>query len=83
VVSTEVVVDDNSVTSRKLDDLPAFNREMITMFAKYHAGKREAYRPGEVAAPGAESAQLKSSLWAPRVHGLASLFRESSTAMPR
>jgi protease I len=29
---TEVVVDSNLVTSRKPDDLPAFNREMTRMF---------------------------------------------------
>jgi protease I len=31
---TEVVVDRNWVTSRKPDDIPAFNREMRTLFAK-------------------------------------------------
>jgi protease I len=30
----EVVVDRNLVTSRKPDDLPAFNREMISLFAR-------------------------------------------------
>jgi protease I len=29
----EVVVDKNLVTSRKPDDIPAFNREMIRLFA--------------------------------------------------
>ncbi|HSC65503.1 MAG TPA: DJ-1/PfpI family protein, partial [Caldimonas sp.] len=29
----EVVVDDKLVTSRKPDDIPAFNREMIQLFA--------------------------------------------------
>jgi putative intracellular protease/amidase len=33
-VDEEVVVDGRLVTSRKPDDLPAFNREMITAFAK-------------------------------------------------
>jgi protease I len=28
------VVDDNLVTSRKPDDLPAFNRELIKLFAQ-------------------------------------------------
>jgi len=33
-VDEEVVVDDNLVTSRKPDDIPAFNREMIERFAQ-------------------------------------------------
>jgi protease I len=33
-VDEEVVVDANFVTSRKPDDIPAFNRELITLFAK-------------------------------------------------
>jgi protease I len=33
----EVVVDRNWVTSRKPDDIPAFNREMRTLFAKTRA----------------------------------------------
>jgi protease I len=32
-VDQEVVVDGNLVTSRKPDDLPAFNREMVKLFA--------------------------------------------------
>jgi len=32
-VDQEVVVDDNLVTSRKPDDLPAFDREMVRLFA--------------------------------------------------
>ena len=32
-VDQEVVVDGNLVTSRKPDDLPAFNREMIQLFS--------------------------------------------------
>jgi protease I len=32
-VDREVVVDGNLVTSRKPDDLPAFNREMVKLFA--------------------------------------------------
>ena len=36
-VDQEVVVDGNLVTSRKPDDLPAFNREMIALFAGHHA----------------------------------------------
>lgn len=34
-VDREVVVDDNWVTSRKPDDIPAFNREMLKLFARY------------------------------------------------
>jgi protease I len=37
-VDAEVVVDGNLVTSRKPDDIPAFNREMIGLFEKA-AGK--------------------------------------------
>ena len=39
---TEVVVDKNWITSRKPDDIPAFNREMRTLFAKTRsrAGRR-------------------------------------------
>jgi len=33
-VDKEVAVDGNLVTSRKPDDIPAFNREMIALFAK-------------------------------------------------
>jgi protease I len=33
-VDQEVVVDDNLVTSRKPDDLPAFNREVVKLFAQ-------------------------------------------------
>jgi len=29
VVDKEVVVDDNLITSRKPDDIPAFNRELL------------------------------------------------------
>jgi protease I len=32
-VDEEVVVDDNLVTSRKPDDLPAFTTEMVDLFA--------------------------------------------------
>ena len=35
-VDQEVVVDDGIVTSRKPDDLPAFNREMIQQFQRAH-----------------------------------------------
>ena len=33
----EVVVDGNLVTSRKPDDLPAFNRELVAVFSKVHS----------------------------------------------
>jgi protease I len=33
-VDQEVVVDDNLVTSRKPDDIPAFNREIINLFGR-------------------------------------------------
>ena len=36
-VDVEVAVDENLVTSRKPDDLPAFNREMITLFSEHQA----------------------------------------------
>ena len=42
-VDEEVVVDRGLVTSRKPDDLPAFNRRMIEEFAEgSHAGRRGA-----------------------------------------
>jgi protease I len=40
-IDKEVVVDDNLITSRRPDDLPAFNREMIAVFGQYQGGKRE------------------------------------------
>jgi protease I len=33
-VDEEVVVDGNIVTSRKPDDIPAFNREMLKLFSQ-------------------------------------------------
>jgi protease I len=42
-VDREVVVDNGLVTSRKPDDLPAFNRKMIEEFAEgIHKGQRDA-----------------------------------------
>jgi protease I len=41
---TEVVRDRNWVSSRKPDDLPAFNREMLNLFSE----KREELRPGSI-----------------------------------
>ena len=35
-VDQDVVVDQNMVTSRKPDDLPAFNREMTKLFELAH-----------------------------------------------
>ena len=39
-VDEEVVVDGNLVTSRKPDDIPAFNREMLALFARQPAAAR-------------------------------------------
>jgi protease I len=53
-VDQPVVVDDNLVTSRKPDDLPEFNREMLTLFGEHRAGKRAprtAARRGEALRP--------------------------------
>src|SRR5262249_7716392 len=35
-VDEEVVVDNNLVSSRRPDDIPAFNQEMITLFSQAH-----------------------------------------------
>jgi len=44
-VDREVVVDEGLVTSRKPDDIPAFNRKMIEEFGEgIHAGQRAATR---------------------------------------
>jgi protease I len=37
-VDEEVVVDGNLVTSRKPDDIPAFNREMLALFERHPVG---------------------------------------------
>ena len=42
VVDEEAVVDGNLVTSRKPDDIPAFNREMIKLFAAARGHRRAA-----------------------------------------
>jgi len=48
-VDAEVVVDMGLVTSRKPDDLPAFNKKMIEEFAEgRHTGVRPARRHGEL-----------------------------------
>jgi deglycase len=39
-VDEEVVVDDNLVTSRKPDDLPAFNAKMVELFERAPVGSR-------------------------------------------
>jgi protease I len=36
-VDQEVMVDENLVTSRKPDDLPAFNHEMLALFSRHQA----------------------------------------------
>jgi protease I len=41
-VDEQVVVDGNLVTSRKPDDIPAFNQAVITLFANARAGVRPA-----------------------------------------
>jgi protease I len=41
-VDKEVVVDQKLVTSRKPDDIPAFNREMIQLFKSAGARRRAA-----------------------------------------
>jgi protease I len=41
ILVTEAVVDGNLVTSRKPDDIPAFTREMIKLFAAAR-GRRQA-----------------------------------------
>ena len=41
VVDRETVVDDNLLTSRQPDDIPAFNREMIKLFGGAR-GQRQA-----------------------------------------
>ena len=44
-VDQEVVVDKGLVTSRKPDDIPAFNKEMIRLFGKegFQEGKEDEY----------------------------------------
>jgi protease I len=42
VVDEEAVVDGNLVTSRKPDDIPTFNREMIKLFAENRGQRRAA-----------------------------------------
>jgi protease I len=44
-VDQEVCVDGNLVTSRKPDDLPAFNEKMLEVFAKSHSAMRAEATP--------------------------------------
>lgn len=39
-VDKEVIVDGNWVSSRKPDDIPAFNLKMIELFAAHHSGRQ-------------------------------------------
>jgi protease I len=41
-VDQEVVVDQNLVTSRRPDDIPAFNREMIKLFSTARGQRHDA-----------------------------------------
>jgi len=41
-IDKEVVVDGNLVSSRKPDDIPAFNREIIKLFGSAHGESRQA-----------------------------------------
>jgi len=43
-VDQQVVVDDNWVTSRKPDDIPAFNREMLALFSEAQVSAHHAVR---------------------------------------
>jgi protease I len=43
-VDEEVILSDGVVTSRKPDDIPAFNREMISLFSKAAGGRRKSER---------------------------------------
>ena len=47
-VDEEVVVDRGLVTSRKPDDIPAFNRKMIEEFAEGRHEKKTPAKPGMV-----------------------------------
>lgn len=51
-VDREAVVDGNLVSSRKPDDIPAFNREMIALFAEARSGRAPAKGAG--ARPGVQ-----------------------------
>lgn len=43
-IDEEVVTDENLVTSRQPEDLPAFNKAMVELFAKYHSEGAESGR---------------------------------------
>lgn len=50
-VDQEAVVDGNLVSSRKPDDIPAFNREMIGVFERARSAGAQTRRSGEEARP--------------------------------
>ena len=75
-VDEEVVVDDNLVTSRKPDDIPAFNEKMLELFSG-HAGRFIAARPAtregggrdsNPRPPGPQPGALPTELPPPRPH---------------
>lgn len=43
-MNRKVVVNEDLVTSRKADDIPAFNRRMIEVFSQEHPRPRDAAR---------------------------------------
>jgi len=55
-VDREVVVDDNLITSRKPDDLPAFNRELLQRVSHQHASAAAGDWPAGDAAGGRAAA---------------------------
>ena len=68
-VDQEVVVDDNLVTSRKPEDIPAFNREMLELFGRYQA-RRGGGRPRAAAhRPNTRSSEQRRGRTASR-HGI-------------
>ena len=60
VVDQEAVVDGNLVTSRKPDDIPAFSREMIKLFAGAR-GRRQAAWPWNCGCSARRSATYRGS----------------------
>jgi hypothetical protein len=54
-VDAEVVVDSGLVTSRKPDDIPAFNRKMIEQFQEGpHGGQKRPAREEHVRVPASD-----------------------------
>ncbi len=45
-IDVPVALDGNLVTSRKPEDIPDFNREMIALFARMHTGRGAQPQPG-------------------------------------